>query len=300
MARFPGPQGPLAALALIVSMVLAGCTSGAGPADDTTAPPQDPLLGAIEGAVLDDQALPLEGAQVGLRDSEASGRTGGDGRFLLSNIEPGSYDLLVSKVGYTSIAKRVAVEAGKTTAVPIELKPVAVAAPRYETNSTAGRFECSVALVDVLWLECPGSNTVWPTSSSRSLFSKPLGVRHIVAELRWQATSAATGNNLDFNIVNRNGSDCQWYANEFGPSPLKIQVTIGQQFVNPHSPAATGCDDKIIDDADTQLAFDLYSSPVYATDVATVGATLQQPFEIYYTFFFDMDVPEGFTALPDT
>jgi hypothetical protein len=181
--------------------------------------------------------------------------------------------------------------------------------PYHESLPFAGRFECSTAFVDVLWLECPGSSQVAPDSSSSIQFEKPPGVTYIVAELRWTQASAGTGQNLDFNLVEQGRDESQWYANVFGPSPLKIVVKIGERFENPKSPGGgVGSDDhdQVVDDEDTALQLDLYSSPVYTDELvqgaereALIGLTLQQAFEGFVTLFYNEEPAADFSAFPD-
>src|SRR5690606_32034958 len=56
---------------------------------------------SVTGRILDEQGNPLQGAAVRIKGSSQETSTDSDGRFTLSNVEPGTV-LVVSFVGYES------------------------------------------------------------------------------------------------------------------------------------------------------------------------------------------------------
>lgn len=289
---------------LILILLASGCTSGAGnQSAATTGPPAvDEDSGALLAVIRDEELRPVQGALVGIPDLAIDAETGEDGQALLANVPPGSHDVFVSALGYQEASAKVEFVAGTTTERSFALLAIQVEQPRSERIPFTGRFECAFTFLDIQWRTCDDTGTVWPSSDNSERFNKPLGVRQIVAELRWQAASAGTGQNLDFSVMegrpDRQG--CQWYANDYGPSPVKLVVTVGETYVNAHSAAATGsCGDTVIDDKDKDLLVKIHSSPTYVADQATVGVTLGQKYDGYVTLFYDMDAPEGYTAFKD-
>lgn len=300
-------MAPIRLLATGLSLFLvafAGCTGGGGgkelpPQTSAAEPTVDADSGAVHGFVTDDQVAAVKGAGIAITALGLATTTDDNGEFTLNDVPPGLHDLFVSRIGYESKGQRVEVAAAEVTEVRISLLPIAVAEPFHDSIPFSGQFQCSLALFDVLWQDCGVETT------SAFYFEKPQGVRHLVGELRWTSASAGTGQNLDFNLVKgtsvEDTESTQWYANTFGPSPLMIHVTVGEQFENPDSAAAVGASDQdqVVDDEDTKVGFNIYSSPTYVADQALVGLTLEQKFNGYVTLFYDMDVPEGFSAFAD-
>ncbi|UZO81585.1 carboxypeptidase-like regulatory domain-containing protein [Aquimarina sp. ERC-38] len=75
--------------------------------------------GSISGALLDKEAnnQPLPFANVLIKGTTKGTTTDFDGLYTIENLEPGTYILEFSFVGYQSIEKEATVEAGKTTTI---------------------------------------------------------------------------------------------------------------------------------------------------------------------------------------
>jgi hypothetical protein len=81
----------------------------------------------ITGRLSDSEnGIPLENAIVFLSNTPYGTSTGIDGRFLLSNVAPGEYELTVSRVGYERQTFSLNVTAADTFFFDIKLKPVPV------------------------------------------------------------------------------------------------------------------------------------------------------------------------------
>ncbi|MDR1847824.1 MAG: TonB-dependent receptor [Bacteroidales bacterium] len=97
---------------------------------------------SIEGHVFDEQTKePIAFANILVKGMQKGTTSDLDGNFILRNLQPATYILKVSFVGYETIEKEVVVSAGKTTHAHIELKtantllnPVVVSANRNEIN----------------------------------------------------------------------------------------------------------------------------------------------------------------------
>lgn len=290
--------------AVFLVLALSGCAGNGTPSADgaKTEPVFADDAGSVLVTVRDDELLGIQGAQVGIPALGLEAETGVDGRALLGPIPPGTHEMFATALGYGSRRATVEVAAGVTVERTVTLPPLAIAAPRMERTPFSGRFECAFTLLDIQWRECDSNRLVWPTSDNSELFTKPANVTQIVAELRWQAASAGTGQNLDFSIMqgkpDRQG--CQWYANDYGPTPLKLVVNVGETYANPHSASAVGsCDDTVIDPKDTNLMVKVHSSPAYVAGEPTAGVTYGQRYDGFVSLFYGMQAPDGYTAFAD-
>jgi hypothetical protein len=79
---------------------------------------------AIRGTVVDGlSGVPVEFANVFLAQTTSGTSTNVSGAFVLANIPPGSYELIVSRVGYVRSSKRIDVAPGTGRPLRIELQP---------------------------------------------------------------------------------------------------------------------------------------------------------------------------------
>ena len=58
------------------------------------------VTGNLSGSIKDEKKVPVFGATVFLEGSEKGTQTNEDGNYLITNIKPGSYNLIVSYIGY--------------------------------------------------------------------------------------------------------------------------------------------------------------------------------------------------------
>jgi len=79
--------------------------------------------GSIDGTVLDaSNAEPIIGANVYIQGTTVGASTDIDGKFVINNIKPGTYNIVVSFITYkTHIIEEVVVESGKRTTLNIEI-----------------------------------------------------------------------------------------------------------------------------------------------------------------------------------
>jgi Carboxypeptidase regulatory-like domain/TonB dependent receptor len=80
-----------------VSLILAGCLSGQSP------------NGTINGLVLDPTGASIVGAEIRIANDatgvQYTGRTNGEGIYVVTNLPPGPYRLQVSKIGFKTLIK---------------------------------------------------------------------------------------------------------------------------------------------------------------------------------------------------
>lgn len=99
------------------------------------------VTGAISGAVVDaDTRAPLSGANVAVPEAGLTTVTDSHGRFVITNVPPGTCTVEVSLVGYldAEIAEVVVVQ-GQTTEVEAALQPTVVEVPEAKARVTAPR-----------------------------------------------------------------------------------------------------------------------------------------------------------------
>jgi hypothetical protein len=152
------------AIPILLTMLLAGCAADAprseAKAITSSAPPATASLdtGAISGLTLNDEALPLAGARIGISPGTAEITSDAEGRFSFSELAPGTYALVVERVGYESTGRKAEVRAGEVTYVNLTLKPIVIAEPYVEPLIFNGYIRYGNALVDILTstFEIPG------------------------------------------------------------------------------------------------------------------------------------------------
>lgn len=114
--------------------------------------------GAVEGQVTDAETEdPLPGVNVVLEGTQRGAATNADGQYRIDNVEPGTYTLSASFVGYDAYTEEVEVQAGATTEADIamapsavELEEVAVTALGFETErDQLGAAQSSISGADV-------------------------------------------------------------------------------------------------------------------------------------------------------
>jgi hypothetical protein len=319
---------------VVLSMALAGCTDSGAPAnpnqtDDPIVDPRfDETTGAILGTALNEELSPVAGAQVGLRaagttETLATTTTNKDGAFGFSNIAPGSYDVLVQALGYSSQAKRAEVVVGK--AVEVGFQMIAVAATDIPYSVTKGpipgRIFCGFATgvisgpckilgfsgalsgVEGQWQSAVGGEqNIFPfkgaisgnKTNEKDVFTE------LLVEIVWQETTSSSrwlsASIEDAPAVNRNLSE-PLYASARGESPIRMSITAGVKNDTGNTAIPVGHGGFLVG---VFPSVDPDSPREPATN-RRVGASawLDQRFDIWFTIFYNGPAEPGFTALPD-
>lgn len=114
--------------------------------------------GIIKGTITTSDSKPAVAATVQLKGSKKAVLTNEKGEFSLENIEPGSYELQVSLIGYETLLQSVTVEAGETVTVSRQLataqkqlSEVIVSAGR--TRETIDEIPSSVSIIGTKAIE---------------------------------------------------------------------------------------------------------------------------------------------------
>ena len=113
---------------LLLVPLLAGCADEAAPEVDDFAQNLDQELqatedtGIIRGVVVDFAIVPVADATVTLTGLDRSTQTNEAGAFGFDGLEPGTYFLEISKLGYNSTQASTDVEAGTDTPPVVKVR----------------------------------------------------------------------------------------------------------------------------------------------------------------------------------
>lgn len=77
--------------------------------------------GILKGKVVDSQNLSLPGANVILQGTTIGSVTNQNGEFNIVNLETGSYDVVVTYLGYASLTQNVTISDGSTTSISFKM-----------------------------------------------------------------------------------------------------------------------------------------------------------------------------------
>lgn len=322
----PRPRSGLLALLFILA-TLSGCLGSSSSKTATSSAAAAPLFNAETGAlriqVLNDEALPIVGAEVALdNDTNLSNRTNEEGRVVFGFVPPGPHAVRALKIGFREEVRLVTAVAGEALDVPITLlkerpKGLPYAA---KLEPLPGRFACARAVTVVLPLLAGPCKAVglggplapiedaWTsaTGGDRTIFDLPEAVaknrtsdrdelKSIVVELKWvPSTDMANVMSLSLEKANDrfappagNGSNPVTYGFTTGGPGLKLVVEPGTLGV--------GADPDTMFPAN-ETGFTVGVFP--ATDASPdVSVYLNQSFTVYVTMFFNRPAPPEYTAL---
>ena len=74
---------------------------------------EGPDMGVVRGRVVDEDGMPISGVKVEMDQITISVETGDDGRFELSGVPEGTFDMRFSKDGYVTSTRRVVISGGE-------------------------------------------------------------------------------------------------------------------------------------------------------------------------------------------
>lgn len=143
-------MSPRSLLPLAIGLLVAWAAC-IGPADSTRpadAPnPNQPVVGidegAIQGRVLDDALIPIEGALVVL-DQAVEAVSDESGLFAFSLVPPGPHSIRATREGFGEAWLEVTVTAGAVAQATFQLVPFASHVAYYETSTRVGEISCSI------------------------------------------------------------------------------------------------------------------------------------------------------------
>jgi hypothetical protein len=311
--------GTALSILFLGSLVLAGCAGGpeATAADDeaVAGPAEfDDQTGGVEGIVLDDEDLPVAGAQVALIEAAVETLSDASGKFALSNVPPGRYTLAVQKLGYQSDARSIEVVQGQPTTVQVALVKIVLHTPYQQVWGDTGYFECSSTLLGSTgpcgFLPFVGSTPVqdlWTENKRHWVYNVGPGTMSVFNEMTWNQGSFATGETLRITFSYENRTTSHWYCGATGTDPVVMQWERSFDDGQPDWEGAGECrtgGDQLPDGQPESIPMEGHELRSFVNTGPSsvngnVGLALGQSFDIWFSVFYWEPAPEGWSALPD-
>lgn len=283
---------PLLVALMAPAMALAGCSDGGGPergpedlpdAYDDIVTSQD--KGAIVGIVVNEAIVPLAGVKVSLQGVGDEALTDDQGAFLFNDLEPGTYFLLASKLGYQPAQASAEAHAGD--AEPPLVRIQLIADPQnlpYATTEVWEGFVSCAATVGADGVASAGGHICDESVGSRYIhefaFADGRFPDYVQDELVWDNTQPL-GDQLSPGYYRGGVTD---WKSATGTSPVLL--------------SATG-DELRAEEAERGENLTSVVVRVFpGTDTGAV-ATYNQAFVIYHTTFYGFEPRDGWRFTED-
>jgi hypothetical protein len=235
--------------------------------------------------VVDDESLPIAGANVGIVETNAQTSTDPAGRFTFNELEPGTYRVIVERLGFEGTARKTDVVAGEVTDVSISLKTLNVDDVPYYTliprnvlfhvdNWFASQYADHIAVYSnqsaVNGLKCSPCTYVLHIEPSPE---------SVATEVRW-TPSGNPAVNPDVQL---------WYNKDWSDTSAGAYVC--GQFIQ-KQPFSQIWPDACVANAKKVDKIKLYFLG------SAYGISIEHKVESYTTFAYNGELPDGYTALP--
>lgn len=217
----------------VIAVALAGCSDAAAPAQqaDEFSDELDEQLqatdstGVIRGVVVDNAIVPVVGADIRLVGAQAKTTSNDNGQFGFGGLEPGTYFMEVSKLGFIPAQQSVEVQAGveDPPVVRVLLQRDESFNPYSSTRQHTGYYQCGLAFVVV----CGAPNLLLgegtaPDSSTWTFYFEKAPT-YWQTEMVWDSTQEVSPDlRLEVEALDSGCTGALLIENQLGPSPLKI------------------------------------------------------------------------------
>lgn len=264
-------------LALLISLLLAGCAKPDEPLTQESVP-----TGILSGVVTDVALSPLAGVNVTVADGNQSALTDAAGAFRFV-LEPGEHLLVARLDGYENAAVRASVVPAQAIGVNVTLTPVPRETPRIESQEGKGLIGCALFVPGQPETACPSQDAnAKPTVDF--VVGDTNGLEGIVLELDWTPGSK-TSETLALRVDLLDGETVHALAATEGTAPLSVTLP------------ARVLDGKIASGHTLRLAAAPAGSLTDDEAGLDAGAALQQAFTAYASFFYHEAPPAGFSVI---
>ncbi|MGB1586696.1 MAG: carboxypeptidase-like regulatory domain-containing protein [Thermoplasmatota archaeon] len=216
---------------LLLVTALAGCSEATEPVPDDEFGEFEQELeatedtGIIRGVVVDTAVVPIAGVTVNVQGRDLVQETDENGQFGFDGLEPGTYFLELSKIGYIPVRANAEVQAAvaQPPVVKVRMEADLANIPYASTQHHKGYYQCGLSFVVV----CGAPNVltdgqVTEDSSTHTFYFDPKP-QHIQSEMVWRTTQAVSPDlRLEVETLDDGCSGGTLINNTLGPSPLRI------------------------------------------------------------------------------
>lgn len=219
---------------VLMASLLAGC------ADETPTPVEDDFgdfeqdleatedTGILRGVVVDTAVIPIAGVTVAIQGTELLQETDANGQFGFDGLEPGTYFLDLSKIGYLPVQANaeVVADVAQPPVVKVRMEADLENLPYASTQHHKGYYQCGLSFVVV----CGAPNVltdgqVTDDSSTYTFYFDP-NPDHIQTEMVWRTTQTVSPDlRLEVETLDAGCAGDTLINNTLGPSPLRIVAT---------------------------------------------------------------------------
>lgn len=298
-----------AAVATVVALLLAGCSGGGGnvaatedfsdlgleATDDT---------GVIRGVVVDQAIVPIADASIVIKTLEREATSSADGLFGFEDLDPGTYFIDVSRVGYSTVQQSVEVVAGVSDPAIVKVQLIAdpSSAPFVEQFTYTGYISCSFKTANFVWdaSSCdPSGQAGYADRDDANPFFDASGIpTYFQSEITWQSTQP-TGDELvtiqlaceeaGCGETDQDEGDDNRMCNVRGLAPLvcRVNATAGG------GGGGVGLDEAMGSNR-TGFTIGVYANcdPCAPGTILGFGLVLEQQFDVYAHLFYGYLPPE--------
>jgi hypothetical protein len=291
---------------MLLSTLMAGCLGGDDLPEDTQDLQTEEGMGTVSGLILTIHLNPVSNANVRLvqdNDIIAEATTETDGRYRMTNIEPGEYRLQVSAACCRENVRAVTVVADEVASVDLQLELFSaddLQVARVEQYEWTGMLLCSVSTVVIGVSVCSAPDLILedlgedPATDDHFLttFEVGRGLKSIVGAMEWRAPGAALGDELWVLMEAEDvlPNDPPRYVDVGGRSPLEFRVDAG--FVESNYDEDLHQWDFNNIEETLELRYRIFAS-------GNTNLVYQQQFTIYYDLYYWEAAPDQATALPE-
>jgi len=182
-------------------------------------------VGTITGQVTSRSAAPLSEVQVVIVGTQQGALTASNGRFLIQNVAPGTYQLQVIRIGYTTQTQEVTVAAGQVAVANYVLADEALGLDEIVVTGTAGAARRreggnSVVQISATQIASPPSNVdqLLQAQSPGLLVSQGNGMAGAGAQIRLRGAVSVSQSNQPIIYVDGVRVRSEPYARNISPT----------------------------------------------------------------------------------
>ena len=117
-----------AVIALLMILAVARCAA----ADDAN-------RGNVRGKLVDESGKPVTDAHILLNKKSYQAISDGNGRFALTDVKPGEYELIITRIGFEPVQQSIRIEEGEERELEIEMTPTSYTGKSVVVTATRSR-----------------------------------------------------------------------------------------------------------------------------------------------------------------